>query len=354
MSLLYMDGFDMADIGQRWTNFGGNPVDTTEAGRYDGYAASNSYNAAAGDARRTVTASATLIVGFDFKIVGALSSAFCLPILNFWADANATQHLHVGVVGNTGQIQVRRGRWDATILATSTATITAGAWRHFEVKATLSDTVGYVEVKVDGTTVLTYSGDTKNAGTATTFSSVGIGTQALFAVSALPHWDNFYVLDTVDATASQGAPNNDFLGVGTRVRTALPAGAGSATDLIPSAVSGSSVNNWQNAAERPPNAVVYNSSGTTGHRDTYAMGDPSTGTDTIVAAQSVALMYRDSSGAVSMKSAMKSGATVAYGATRALGTTAVSYQDIIAKDPNTSALWTASALDSVELGAEVA
>ena len=51
---------------------------------------------------------------------------------------------------------------------------------------------------------------------------------------------------------------------------------------------------------------------------------------------------------------MKSSSTVGYGATNALSLTNTFYQDVFADDPHTSTTWANAAIDSMEIGLEVA
>jgi len=64
-------------------------------------------------------------------------------------------------------------------------------------------------------------------------------------------------------------------------------------------------------------------------------------------------MKKSDTGAASAKVAIKSGATIAYGTTRVLSAGALNYTDVWETDPNTSAAWGQSAINALEIGAEV-
>lgn len=160
---------------------------------------------------KTVTAGdehATFIVGFAVKTAPTDDfDADDNGFISFWGDAGATCHVYIGNDhATTNPIQIRQGV-RGTVLASS-ASATSVYWpdsnfHYLEVKCTLSDTVGSVAVKVDGTTVATFSGDTKNGGTATVLDTIKIG----------GFYPNTVILDDLYFFNGAGsAPYNDFYG----------------------------------------------------------------------------------------------------------------------------------------------
>lgn len=354
MALLLANSLGALDLPYRSTVTGGWSPTTSMTGRYAGeYAVERTYQGGAVWARFSFTPAATIIASVSWKATDTLSGVNMIPILTFFGDSGVTKHLTIGVLPNTGKVQVRRGDFNGTLLGESTSTVTHNTWYTVEVKATLSDTVGAVEVRVEGSTWVNVTGaDTKNAGTATTFSDIGIGAFFNYAVAAslTGVWAHLTIMDTADGTAASPAQVeafNDFPGT-LRMQVIRPGGAGSSTQLTPT---GSSTN-YENVDDVPPVTTTWNSSGTSGHRDTYAMSNLS-GTVDVLAVQPVMLAIRDNSGAVSMKQAIKSGATVAYGSNRTLLTTLSGFSDIWHKNPDTSAQWSQSEVDALEVGAEV-
>ena len=353
MTLLFTDGFDTQDFAEKWVSgtgtwSGANLQGTNRFG--SGYSV---YQSAATTVyyHRGFGEKSTVITGFAFKQSVSNTSGFSLPICALWGDARATQHVYIGIANSTNKIEIRRGNWTGTLLATSaTAVIPVNTWCHIQVKATLHDTTGSVEVKLDDAAAVSVSGvDTRNGGTLGTFSSLMIGSEANFGLADVLSWDDLYICDTTDATATQGAAFNDFLG-DVRIRTILPSGAGSSTQLTPTG-SGS---NYENVNDVPPVTTTYNASGTSGHRDTYAMPDLSlSGGDSVLAVVTNTTGQRDNTTAISMKAAVKSSSTVGYGATTVLATARATFQDVFGDDPATSAAWTNAAVDAMEIGAEV-
>jgi hypothetical protein len=146
-----------------------------------------------------------------------------------------------------------------------------------------------------------------------------------------------------------GTTNNNFLGE-VRIQTIFPTAAGSSTQLTPTGVA----NNWDNANDIPPNTATYNSSSTTGNRDTYTMGDLSAASVSVLAVQTSTIMKKLDAGIGNMKPALKSGVSVYYGATQSLSASPLLYLDKYENDPATSAAWTQASVNAAEFGAEVA
>lgn len=282
--------------------------------------------------RKDITPSATVTVG------GAITSAQMLSSnaygWHFMSDGGATTHLKVSWSA-LGTMTLYRG--DNTVLATGTsAALILNSWLYLEVQATIADAGGTCKVRVNGTEIINFTGDTRNAG-----SSALIDRLHMTAMTNNMWLDDVYILNSL------GARNNDFLGE-VRVVAQQPTGAGASTGLTP--ISGS---NWSNVNTIPFNDATYNFSATPGTRDTYALADI-TGTPTIAAVQVATRMLKSDAGAASMKPAIKSGATVAYGVTQALSATAKTYSDVFETDPNTAAPWTVAGVNALESGAEVA
>jgi hypothetical protein len=351
VTLLYTDGFDTQDLADRWVVTNG-LTSLAATPRVGSGSAVSKTQSSIGHARRSFAESGTVIIGFAYKINFSNTTSFTLALAGLYGDAGATHHLYIGVESGTNRIQIRRGPdWAGTILATSTEAIPVDQWVYIEIKAKLSDTIGTCEVKMNGVSVVSFGpGDTRNGGTLATFSSVMIGSLANFGSAGSCFWDDLYICDDVDATGTQGAPMNTYLG-DVRIRTLMPSAAGSSTQLTPTG----SANNWDNVNDIPRAGGTYNTGDAVAELDLYATPDPSIpGGETVIAAAVKWVALRDNTGARGMKAAVKSTGAVQYGATRALSTASTAYEDIFVEDPTTSAAWTVAAIDSLEIGAEVA
>jgi len=325
MALLFMDGFDVSDAVLKWTTTG-TPTFAVATRFGTGKAMTSGGN----NYVRAFPASSQVFVGSAcwWSVSGTRT------LWTLQGDLGATSHLVLQVT-SVGALQVTCG---GTVIATSAAgVISLNIWAYVEMSATISDTVGTVEVRVNGVPVATFTGDTKNAGTNTTFDTLSLAGVAWFG-----SYDDLYVCN------STGSVNNTFLG-DVRVQTLLPTAAGASTQLTPSVGS-----NWDNVNDTPYVSTTYNSDSVSGHRDTYAIGDLLSGTGTIFGVQDNILALRSDAGAASIKAALKSGATVYYDSTVSLITALGVSSAVRETDPATSAAWTPTNVNALEFGAEVA
>lgn len=93
-------------------------------------------------------------------------------LMNFLADSAATTHNTLNFASD-GSVTVRRGGAAGTILTTSAAgVLTTGTWYHIRFRVKLADVLGQYDVWVNGANVISGTGDTKNAGTASVFDTV--------------------------------------------------------------------------------------------------------------------------------------------------------------------------------------
>lgn len=330
MALLWCDGFEGRDVTKHYEDYNIWSENYSSSGRY-GYGLV--YNGASGSSNRyiakNITASTDVYVGCAFYMDASNKNLYA-----FFGDAGATTH--ITILFTSGQnISIIRG---GTTLATSTGTLPLNAWIYVEVHARVDDTTGSVEVRIDGsnTNYVSYSGDTKNAGTNNTIDRVRF--YNAYSNSLI---DDIYICD------GTGSLNNTFLGE-KRVQTLFPTGAGASTGLTPSTGS-----NYQNVDEVPASATDYNGSDVAGTRDTYAMTDLVAGTTGVSGVRGVMYAHKSDAGVASMKQAIRSGGTNYYGATQALTASMLSYNDIFETNPNTAAAWTPTEVNNAELGAEV-
>src|SRR5262245_29380801 len=181
MSLIFLDGcehWDSTSALSKWTSHGG-PGMTPNVlwGRSGGKGIFLGFGGGgrASPVRKQLLPAdehATLIVGCAFAANSPLPST-TTALISLCSDALVTRHVSL-CVSASGQLSVRRGTSSGTVLGTeSGATFaTVSTFHYVELKAVLSDTVGTVEVRVDGaaTAVISLtSQDTKNAGTKTVF-----------------------------------------------------------------------------------------------------------------------------------------------------------------------------------------
>lgn len=274
--------------------------------------------------------SATVYVGMAIFYTGTFVA--------FRAVSFNEASLHCGVGFDTSGHVVIYGPAN-TVIATSTYVLPASAWAYLEAKAVIADAGGSVEVKVDGTVVVSFSGDTRNAqtGVCTTINLSPPGGSNRLRV------DDMYILDS-----GGSAPYNTYLG-DIAVRTLLPDGNGDSSDWVGS--DGNSVNNYQQVDEANSSATDYNGTALTGKTDLYTVTDIPT-TDVPLATQLVIYAAKSDAGTPPvMKPVTKGdGGTVLEESAIALSTTYQVFQSAIrTTDPDGDAL-TATNVNAMQIG----
>jgi hypothetical protein len=255
--------------------------------------------------------------GWSFRDIGNA------PILTF-------------VIQTDGSIQVKRGNAEGTLLGTTSTQMGAGAWRHVEVFAVRDATVGAVEIRIEGVTVLNLTG--VNTGAAN-WTQVHFGTQRVQnGITTMA----FY-LDDVIVWDKTGTQANDFLGpVGLWVL--LPDADTAAADWV---VNGAASGNAALSEVPPDGDTSYIESTVVGDISEFDCAALPVGTIQIAAVIPVALMR--SAEAAPVRLSVVSGVDVAPGADRYLTTDYAYHFDPIHLDPATGAPWTEAAVNAARL-----
>jgi hypothetical protein len=243
-------------------------------------------------------------------------------------------------VSATGQLEARRGHWNGTLLASTSALININTWYYIELKVYIHDTSGTYDIRLNGSNVLSGSSiDTKASGTAGA-NQIAIGGYAYIKTC---YFDDIYVCDTTGTVA------NDLLG-DCKVETRFPDGAGNSTDFTASAGS-----NYQCVDETSPNSdtdYVYDD--TVGNHDTYTFGNMSTIEGSIYGVQTSVFARKDDAGSRKIKTVVRSNGTdYTPGAEHTLGDAYSYYSDVHESDPDTSSAWTIAGINAAEFGPKV-
>jgi hypothetical protein len=327
-----MDGFAGGDIATKWDLPSQSIVTANTAPRTAGnYYGDGNTN---GRLYKSITASTKVIVGSGLYINGG-------QYIQFFGDSGATAHISVVHNTTTRLMEIRRGASNGTLLATGTQQVFDATWNYFEVSCTISDTVGEVHVRLNGSTTdeVSYTGDTKNGGTATTIDTVRweIGSASRIA--------DVYILNDTGA-----APNNNFLG-DVVVRTLSPSGNGTYSQLVGS--DSDSINNYLLVDEHPFSSTDYVGSPTTGQKDSYAISDLPAGVTTVYGVQVSGQMFKSDATVAQSRLFIRSGGTDYGGSTRTLITSPVNYYEYYSTNPATGLAWTPSDVNNLESGMEV-
>jgi hypothetical protein len=97
----------------------------------------------------------------------------------------------------------------------------------------------------------------------------------------------------------------------------------------------------------------YVSSATVGNKDLYDVTDLPFTPSSVYAVKVTWRARKDDATTRTVRANLKSGATTANGATKAMGASYQSYSDVYLTDPNTSAAWTVSAVNAIQVGPEI-
>lgn len=338
MSLIFADSFDhYTTLSQKWNSFSGNGAGTiTSAAARTGLNGLSLGGSSQGySATKNIPATSTVIVGFALNV----QSGSTLTVLQF-ADASGAQ---VSLQLGSGSLQfLRGGSFGTAIGPASTGTVPTGTFVYIEAKVTISNGSGSVECHVNGVAVIPSTTGLNTQGSSTT----NVTNFTLIGPGGTP-----WYFDDVYCCNNSGSFNNTFLG-DTAVECVLPTGNGSTNNW---SIGGSApaATNWQSVNENPPDdGTTFVDDSNVGDIDLYTYPTVS---GSSVSAVVVNLRASTSSvGTRAIRAECKSGSTSAdNGSDFSLGTTFTDYQGIFETDPNTSAAWTPSGVNSASFGQKV-
>lgn len=274
---------------------------------------------------------ASFVFGFWVKV-----ASISLTTL-FVVGDGATAQLSV-ILNADGTLTVARG---ATGLATSSFAISAGASFYLELKGTIHPSAGSFELRVNGQTRIGPTTGVNTRNTANTqWNTVFMGVVSGVAIITLD-LDNMYVLDGVDATATQGTPNNDFLS-----EIVIPCIMGTADGANADfARSSGSADRYTYVDENPAtDDTDYLTATNVGDRQTLQYVIPAIGD--VLALVPVPALRKTDAGTRKIKASARIGG-VDYDATleHALSQSYAHYPTPMMQDPATSAPWTPGTKD---------
>ena len=226
MALRFIDSFDhyqTAEIDAKWSTVVFNPPAPTiepGLGRCGTQALRMGLSAVASVTKGTAFSGATAVVGFAIQYTGFAGVGTNTRFFHL----GSTFGLHLGFFrASDGSIFVQRMDLLGVLLGQSVPDVLRlGEWYYMEVKATIDNVAGAVEVRLNGVTVITVAGvDTQS----TAGAVAAINNFSFQANSASDYLiDDLYALDITGP-----APNNDFLG-DVRVEYLEPVAAGAHQD----------------------------------------------------------------------------------------------------------------------------
>lgn len=338
MALRFVDSYDhylTADLLQKWSAYtqAGSIAIQGGGGRH-GTSGLRTNSTNAPSITKYLTSQATWIVGeaIYFESVGATSSNSRL--IEFLDGTNSQFYVELDTAA-----RIRAVRGPSTVLETGTWIPTSAIWYFIEYKVTI-DNAGSWEVRVNGTPVLSGSGDTYNTG--------NVSAERIALWNGGYHGnilrDDLYICD-----GSGAAPTNTFLG-DSRVECLLPSGNGNSSQFDGS--DGNQVDNYALVDEASPNDSDYVESPDVGDKDTYAYGDLASTSGTVYGVQPVPRIRKTTAGSRTAVSVARLGVTEVDSANKMVLDSIVYSPDIRETKPGGGA-WTISDVNSAEFGIKV-
>src|SRR3972149_1954638 len=238
----------------------------------------------------------------------------------------------------TGRIELYTST--GTLVATSTNSLTLDTWYNLEWRVNIHDTTGVLEVKVDGTVWVTFSGDTK-PGADTTFDTL------IFRAGGTGGPNNYY--DDLAFNDTTGGVDDGYPGDG-KGGILGPNAAGDVTQLTPSAGS-----NYQNVDEIPPDSdTTYNSSSTATQYDLYNLTTFTIAGNTVLRVWAECRAREETAAGDSIKVGLKTNSVEYAGSAQEVTSSYARYAGTnYATNPQTLAAWTQAEIDALQARFEV-
>jgi hypothetical protein len=351
MALLWCDGFDhygtsttkmldgvWAEVGASVSLSSVNPRTGSLHIRQSGGTPTTKLRRVFGGAKTTVG------IGAAFYFASLPSGNDGTNLFQFCDTANIEQ-LTIGLQ-STGTVAAwRRRPSGGTLLGTSASpVVVASAYQHIEAVVFFSDTVGTVEVRVNGVTVLSLSGIdtvyTANVEASQAYIGGNIPGEALNH----PTMD----LDDVFCYDNTSSYNNTFIG-DRRVLTLFPnANTATADWTAVGAATG-----YECIDEASPNDDTdYITAATTGLVSQFGLQNLPGGISVVNAVVMVERARKTEAGTANTKVSIVSGASTTAGADKPLTEVYTYRQDVFQTDPSSAAPFTPSQVDSLNFKVE--
>jgi hypothetical protein len=285
----------------------------------------------------------TTIVGFAL-MVNALPTSGYYPLFAFYDTVAGASQCNLSV-NPAGQLQFFAGSAQSTTIGpvSSSGLIVPNVWNYVEMKATISSTVGFLECRVNGATVVTMTASQNTQATSNSWVN-GFWVNQDYGANNNTFVDDIYALDMTTTTSYLGivqcrgeAPTNN----------SAVAGRNAWTPTNPTNV------NYTNVGNNPPSTTEYDASSTAGQFDMFRYPTFPTSTTAVYAVQQWATLLLDSAGSRTVSLDCYSGGTDSLTAAFTPSLSAALAKQISTVDPNTSAAWTVSSAEAAELGVKL-
>lgn len=342
MALLFCDSFDhytTSELTRKWASAHANFAIEATGGRRGGGCLRTDY----GGNAATVGFAPTDVVVFGMAVkLGQWSNTGDYGIAQLYSGGSTQIYFRIM---SGGSVEVRDYSGGSLRLITSaSAPISLDTWFYFEARVKISATVGEVEVRINGSTIINVTGTDvrNNSDTVDTLQITGGGNTA----GIYQRIDDLYICDDAGSTC------NTFLG-DVRIDAYLPAANGNSSGFVGS--DADSTDNYLLVDETSPDSdTTYVQSNTASAKDTYAFTEMSHTPQSIIATQLCAMGKKTDAGTRPIHLVTRSGSTD-YDTATALnfGTDYQVKRKVDEIDPATAAAWTKSNLNNAEFGIKV-
>lgn len=350
MALIFMDGFDYlpvqfqttpsSPLNAMWTN-GNKWTGYSTSGGYLGTSTTTPYSfglslySFISSIHRTLGANyTTLFAGFNFYCTGFGNTP---QILSFNDGGNGQVSL---VVSSSGHLTAQS--YAGGSICVSSSSLSTNTWYYVEFSSTFSAS-GTVQIRVNGSTVASGTGNTANSGNSYA-NTVYIGTAIYSGPPPVEaYFDDFILMD------GTGSSLNGFQGP-LRIYSVLPDSDVSNTGWALS--SGGTVNSLIN--ETATSTANYVESSVSSSEYLVGCAGLYGGAGAVQAVAVNVVAQASASTPASFTNTLKSGSTTVNStAFTPVVTTPGIFQSIYTTDPNTSAPWSTSAVNSIQVGATI-
>ena len=348
MALRYIDSFDhyqTAQLTAKWSTVVFNaPAPTIEPGlgRCGTQALLMALSAVASVTKGAAFSGATAVFGFAIKYTSF--SGVGTDTRFFIIGSAFGSHLAISRA-NDGTVFVERTDGVGVLLGQSIPDVLRlGEWYYMEVKATIDNAAGAVEVRLNGVAVITVAGvDTQSvAGAVAAVTSLSFESTGACA----------YLIDDLYALDSTGpAPNNDFLG-DVRVEYLQPTGPGAHQDwsLI------GALSHWEAVDDgaTPDDDTTYIHTATIGQVDTEEYENTGLPSGLIFGLQIGIYARKTDSGFREVAPVIRHAGTDYLGANQAPSMASYNYLiQVFETDPGTGLAWTIADVNADEYGVQL-
>lgn len=331
MALIHQDGFEIFGPNFPLTRdyIMSGSWDVQQSGRFSD---SKSVRGAGGDTltKGLPSTLSTIAAGLSMKIDNLSSSTSNGPGVSF-VDVTGTVRFSVQI-NSLGQIIATNNNFGSGVVGTSASVVSTGAWFHLGIEIVRHDSTGSVNVYFNGARVISVTN--VNTGGAD-FAAVRILTAPGGGVYT--YVDDLYVNNVASWSGE------------CRVSPLVPTADTAQKDFVPSTGS----DNYACVDDQPASTDDWVSSSTVGAKDLYELGDLPFTPLAIIGVRVLVVAKKDDITTRTFRPILRSGGTSANGATKSASSDYAIAYDIFEKDPNTSAAWTKSGVDALQVGVEV-